>query len=915
MYLLVILSLKSFAQSGDFETKITALDSIHYSDPREKIFIHYDKPSYKLKDTLWMKGYIVTATEHLPNDSSRIVHVEVINAQNQVIKRLTPLCAWGLFNSFIALQPSDFTQGQYVLRAYTQHMRNFGDTLFFTSTFKILDPESPNWKINFSRLQLNGRQLQVTASVSPAEGNTSKREAFSVRLLSGNKQIFRQRITPDSYGDLRLDTLIKEYANTPLTMELSDRDNWKVVVPVEMLPAVTDLQFMPEGGTLLSHKKQVIAFKAINGNGTGKEISGTVKDSNGNILTDFASVHRGMGYFSLTPEPGQTYTAYVSDGSSVKLPETSNSGYLLHVDNTSSKDSLFLTIDGSADNFGKWVYFTISTRGSVKVWGRQKTKPMPTQISLGKQPFPQGITEITLYDENLLPVNERAIFIWRDETLQIKAQTHKPTYFNLDSVSLLIQAGYENGKAAVANFSLAVIDTNQIPLHQFQENILSYFYLQSDLAGIIEDPFFYFTDSARLAADLLMLTHGWVAYRTLPAKKDFTYEKAFSLYGSVTNIFNKPLVKSNITLFGKAGKNDMFLLDTLTDENGRFVFTDFPVFETDSISMVIKALNKRGKSFNVGIDLDEPDYPSLPRKTMLAEAANINTDSTARLAIDRQQELIEQFKKDGTYLKEVVVTAKAKIQGSKNLNSDGGSDQTINESTLNKTAKLSLLDVLQQQVKGFRIGTLRKSNVQRFMINSNITRFIIDGVDLEFFYQASGSNDGLEYLNYYKGYLEYFSAEDIKGIEIMNTPRYNSAYRSNFLNISEFLNSGPATVDYSFLEITTQSGEGPFMKKTPGIYLLKPVFPFIAKQFYSPRYKSPEDRPVFPDYRTTLYWNSNISTDSTGKARISFYTSESRGNYIMVLQGTDLNGRFGFLRQPVYIKEKELSNPPPKGSE
>lgn len=164
-----------------------------------------------------------------------------------------------------------------------------------------------------------------------------------------------------------------------------------------------------------------------------------------------------------------------------------------------------------------------------------------------------------------------------------------------------------------------------------------------------------------------------------------------------------------------------------------------------------------------------------------------------------------------------------------------------------------------------------------------------------------GPND---YILFLDTYLKYFSAEDIKGIEIMNNPRFNSSYRSHFLSIQEQMNSGPVQTDYSFIEITTQSGSGPFIRKTPGMYLYRPVVPVLAKQFYSPRYASPDVKTAFPDLRTTVYWNPEVIVSRNGATPISFHTSESNSNYMILVQGINLVGGMGVLYQPLIINEK-----------
>ncbi|HRQ17358.1 hypothetical protein [Agriterribacter sp.] len=83
-----------------------------------------------------------------------------------------------------------------------------------------------------------------------------------------------------------------------------------------------------------------------------------------------------------------------------------------------------------------------------------------------------------------------------------------------------------------------------------------------------------------------------------------------------------------------------------------------------------------------------------------------------------------------------------------------------------------------------------------------------------------------------------------------------------------------------------------------------------GKAFYSPGYASPEQENVFPDMRSTVYWNPEVITNGLGEAGFSFYTSESNSSYLVIVQGTDLNGGIGVLMQPLIIakKEKEAKN-------
>jgi hypothetical protein len=62
------------------------------------------------------------------------------------------------------------------------------------------------------------------------------------------------------------------------------------------------------------------------------------------------------------------------------------------------------------------------------------------------------------------------------------------------------------------------------------------------------------------------------------------------------------------------------------------------------------------------------------------------------------------------------------------------------------------------------------------------------------------------------------------------------------------------------------------------------------KEFYSPDYSVEKPTHKRPDVRTTLYWNPNVSVDSTGVAQVLFYTGDVETNYHVEIEGLSANG-------------------------
>ncbi len=63
------------------------------------------------------------------------------------------------------------------------------------------------------------------------------------------------------------------------------------------------------------------------------------------------------------------------------------------------------------------------------------------------------------------------------------------------------------------------------------------------------------------------------------------------------------------------------------------------------------------------------------------------------------------------------------------------------------------------------------------------------------------------------------------------------------------------------------------------------------REFYSPQYGSREaEESHIPDFRNVLYWAPQITTGSDGKSQLSFYSSDLKGKFAVVVQGITTNG-------------------------
>ena len=270
----------------------------------------------------------------------------------------------------------------------------------------------------------------------------------------------------------------------------------------------------PEGGNLIAGLKSKLAFKAVYIDGNPVDVAGTLFEDN-NPLLEFKSIHAGMGSLDFTPLSGKRYHIRLSEpatDSTFFLPETYAEGISMCLTGR-EKESLEFTIQQSPGLKENSVFLRAQIRGMVYCMATG-TLNNELKIKIPLEKFPcQGIAEFTLFDESLTPVAERLVYVDPDKKLYIETKLNKQKYETREKAKLKITVKDQDGQPIAANLGISVYDK----LYQNTldpENILTHYYLSTQLKGKIYDPAWYFDDknNQEAALDVLLLTQGWSRY-------------------------------------------------------------------------------------------------------------------------------------------------------------------------------------------------------------------------------------------------------------------------------------------------------------------------------------------------------------------------------------------------------------------
>ena len=877
---------KQVITDAGLKQTIRAFTSIRGIKPIEKLYIQTDKPYYTTGDTLRFKGYLLNADYLTPSNRSGLLYVELNDTEAKNVKRIMVPVTDGLAWGQIELNAKNIPEGTYTFTAYTNWMRNFGEDYVYKQNITVskITADAVTVKSNFNQ---QGNKVEAAIQLASLDGKLQVLRDMELKVMAGKKNLLRDKFITGIDGSLQFNfdvpenTGLKDLAIKAQDISKTNREPGPILtIPVTLNRAEnTDIQFMPEGGNLVAGIKLKVGFKAIGEDGKGVNLSGKIIDSKGNAIADITTAYSGMGTFAFTPQANETYSAKFNGiKKTYALPVISPIGTTLSISNKNA-DSLQIAVTNATATNGTW-YLIGQSRGvicfaeTINLNGNQQSEK-----TIAKTLFATGITRFTLLNSTNQPVNERQVFINHHDGLKVKVTPDKANHGIRDSIALVITVTDKVGKPVQGNFSLAVTDDTQVKTDSLSKNILTNLLLTSSLRGTIENPNYYFSQNKNASADLdnLMLTQGWVGYDWKdifnPTPSVFDGEKEFLVKGKVTNVFGKGIGKSKVVML----LNKPFAaLDTLTNSAGEFIFKD--MFPLDSAVINIQARNKRGREFNVGVDVEEFKAPEF-KPTPLQVPWYINSDT---LLLKNTQTKAAQLKAEanyrgeGTVLKEVNIVDKRTIKGSKNLNGPGGADEIIEGEYFHKANHKTLEQLLGDKYgKQFNIEPVIGGRIYR--IKNHIVNFFIDGV-------KSNVADNMTYL----------SAEDIKGIEIMNSTKYAMAYDPDY---TRKLFGRDSNIPI-YLEVTTYSGNGAYMKKIPGTYLYRPIPFTLPKQFYRPRYTIQNSTLAMgTDMRSTLHWEPNFTTNANGKATISFYAADKPADYSVIIEGTDMEGQIGYGKQ------------------
>ena len=795
--------------------------------PQEKVYLHFDNMGYFENETLWFKAYVTRTDNGHPSDLSKVLYVELLNPTGDVLQTLKYPIDSLGMSHGEMKLDTIMGSGLYEVRAYTRYMTNWGTNAVFSRVI-------PVWK----KPKQEGDYSDLTIVPIPYHQRLpNRREPMDTLYL--------QAVGEGIYTD--------------------------------DLNKTISVNFYPEGGDLIAGKRCRVAMLAVDDNGHPYESEGFVMNGAGDVLASVKTDSLGRGLFELVPDTGkltfQMRNLQKKEKRQVQffaLPQAKTEGCTLCLDAVS--DQMLATLQCTDGICGNMLGYVLMHNGNIIRCDTIKAVPL-LEIEMDRQAMPEGVNQLTVFDSWGRIMAERLFFICpkpdKADSIQVVAKTErlKPC----GKVEMELHT-YPN-----ANLSFSAMDAHTMTNGK-QGNMKTWMLLSSDVRGYIHNVDYYFEaddKKHRRDADLLMLTQGWRRYDWRLMSERYTFRKAqpiedqFYLNGKLREYRKRnPVsnVKLYVSLYNKQGQS--LLGNAVTDSLGNYAFKmPFVDGEWKMFIYTTRDMKKgeKRKTYYVGIDRQFSPSPRYltPLETEILHPLKPNAFVRNPFAeLEEEDEFIPITEKNHV-LNNVTVKAKRRYFTNDDWrwkNEAYGKQYA----SLYYNADRELDNILDRgepvpTIVGFIMGKLKTELDEYGYKTRDMDR------QINYIYD-NGEGRGVGFLDEAKSIYIVFNEQMSPLLgrwDIIQHPKHN---------IYVYI--------YSHRIFSSESNKG--LRRT------------YFQGFNQASTFKTEDYNVIPpmaDFRRTIWWQPDITTDAQGKAKVEFFNNSTCEEMYISVEGMTLDGK------------------------
>lgn len=813
----------------------------------EKIYLHTDREVYCVGDTIWFRAYLDNASRAAEFPACNYVYVELIS---KLVEKNVNL--------------SRYVEQEEV-RARVK-VKRVDDIL--SGWIKI--PDNLNTGVAVLR-------------------------AYSYWMLNRAPEYM-------FYKDIELRNPMKDdFVETMVKEEVKEKDKYAqmgVTSPFEKERAEkpeTDVQFLPESGRWITGQPAMFGIRAVDGNGFGLHVNGEVFADEVQVGS-FETDDHGLGRMEIRlGASAKKLYAQVYAGEEflalVNLPAPSPQAAVIRL--KALEDCIEVELADSGLNLPDSTFVIVHDNDDIYL--RIPYSERTRRLKIPYVMLSPGISNLALADDRGIVYAERPFFVFPSEPAPALV-TDKEEYGPRERVACRIDL-------PEGDWSVSVSDDGYAPYSGKGYDLVSWWYLGSELPTFVEDAASYFDAGRPLAErvaaiDLVMLTHGW-RYYELP--KIFSGETIMPTFGkeyaqSLSGVVKGSLrtARKSIVSFvapsigfsamGQLDTTGYFALNGLDFPEGtqflvgavslggntrRFtpflnddifaVFHHYPAY-LDNVSYSQQYKYDILKNYyNSGGDIVYSLHPSFITVSRPTTAVNISPlpDFEFKQGQFRSEQDLEPY--NALDLPTYIVTTCPPLRFGDQIpmavtSGGGGTDDT--DTTTENTAESDI------PLSDYRSIVCRVQKISSQMG------------------QSSGWEEIIVFVNGMRS-----SCADLEGLMVSDITAFAYVQGADAIRFNEDLGNSLSPRSVVMIKTRMYSHD-----MAANVSTGKPLGWQQPRHFYNPRYEDVRSRKAPEPVRPTLYWNPALLSEPGEETRFDFYTSDHKADATVVIEGFTKEG-------------------------
>lgn len=722
---------------------------------------------------------------------------------------------------------------------FNQNVYASGDTAYFSAHFisEEMNPIGGRQILRVELMDQSGR-LVFFENFATKEGKGYNQVAIPTGLKAGIYQWvaysdWMKNFDPEFY--FRQDFLLVE------------KNDWITATTNDQI----DLTFYPEGGTLVSTIPNKVVVKSSSNSPSPVRIM----DEAGNEIAQFTLNKNGLGYFRFTPVATSTYYAEVHHLDKIvraNLPAISSDGISMIMSALNDPVKVDVRVSRASKYRKSDLWLVVSARAEVYFSApvRFDDRELIT-VQFPTKELPPGICFATLFNEQGIVLAERLFMIHPKPEVNTTVTKIGQTFDTRSTVDLKVSLKDSLGNPLSGEFAISVFDKQFFNKQLGALQIDQYMYLNSEIPDNNGNRNYLPEE-----LDLLLITQknkrlDWKEILEGKLEPISSFKRLIQYSGSiVSKEGGQPLPEARLSAYLQ---KSMMGYEAISKADGSFdlVFL-FDFWNEDEIFYTIEDKNGNAANAKVIWKMDSSSGVSLTPMIESTTANKYADFASRKKLMDKSYSFYGNSEVLNTSLSEnpnwdfedelTGVDYSVKV------------DEYVVFPTMEELIREVVPSLLHRRVKG-------KSIVRVVLPDGAIPNedplFIIDGI----------MTKNTEYFLRLKP-VDIITIKVVKTINKLN--RFGTMGRSGIVLVQT------KGIDQKALKIENT------MISVKG--LNKPI------PFQIPTYSGSLDQRI-PDFRSTLYWNPSVTTNSKGEGSINFSASDDVGVFFIQIQGITSDGR------------------------